>query len=190
MSAAQSGNRTSIRLVDAITEKLNDDPAAQVNLSAYIRALTDQYIARGAPIESTRALGHRLNSKTNPTPLSLAIPPEVLSHYRRYAKSNGEHSLGALVGSALAMHYFTPAAVPVLATHPDGAEPAKSGWRAALQSLVPGETREMTGADVATTLFRARQVAHETAEFIRDAIPNFRISTRRTKRCLFVTRLA
>jgi hypothetical protein len=178
---------TTVRLLDAVAERSKCDPAAQPNFSAFVRAVVQAFIASGAVIESTRALGHRTNSKTGQNPVPLSIPDDTLSHFVCYAESNGKFGLGALVNSALVLHYFGPGQVaPALPVRGE----AKTGWRPVLQAMSVGETREFFRRDVLNTLERARKAAHETAEYIRDALPEFRISTRKTARCLFITRLA
>lgn len=189
MSNSPSTYRTTVRFVEAIAERITQDPAAQVNISAFVRVVLDRFISAAAPIETTRTLGIRLNSKTAERPLCLSFPKELGRHYARYAKAAGNHSFGALVASALALHYFGPAAT--VAQFPVQATEAKpKGWRNTLQALAIGQTVEFTRSDLTTTIGRARKTVFATAECIRDAVPEFRVTTRKTPRVLYVTRAA
>lgn len=185
-------NRTTVRLVEAVSERLAQDPAAQINVSAFVRVVVDSFIASETPVENTRAIGLRLNSKTAGEPTSLAIPSAIFRHYKRYAKAVGKHSFGALVCTALAVHYFGASARPASCVTAAQVPPvdATKGYRTLLLSLDVGQTREFTRADLPTSLTRAQLNLFATAEAIRDSMPDFRITTRKTPRCLYVTRVA
>lgn len=184
-----SHNRTTVRLPVSVTDRLTADPIARLNLSAFVRVVVDGFIASGNPLETTRAHCIRLASKTDATPTSLAVPAQEFRHYRHYAAAAGGHTIGALVCSALVLHYFGPASfAPTPPTSPPTVQ-CKDGYRPFLLSFALGQTRELTAADVPTDLSRAQLALFATSEFIRESLPDFRITTRRTAESLVVTRV-
>lgn len=186
---SKTSPRTSIRTLCVIVEKLAADPAA-ANLSAFFRVVVDSFIAHGNPVESTQVVGVRLNSKTSDRTLAFAVKAEVRDHYLRYCRT-GDFTFGALITSALACHYFSAPAQPV-SDSPAAlsvASPAK-GWRGVLQGLSLNQTVEFTRKDLPNPIQRSRLNAHQTAQAIRDSLPDFRITTRTTRSTLYVTRLA
>ena len=181
--------RTSIRTLCVIIDKLASDPAA-ANFSAFLRVVVDSFIAHGNPVESTQVVGVRLNSKTSSRTLAFAVKAEVRDHYLRYCRT-GDFTFGALITSALASHYFSSPAQPVLESPVTAtvASPAK-GWRGVLQGLALNQTVEFTRKDLPVAIERSRLNAHQTAQAIRDSLPDFRITTRTTRSTLYVTRLS
>lgn len=202
---------TNVRLLSLIRERTDADPIAALNMSAFVRALVDAFIAREARIESTRLLGMRHRCATDETTTGISLPAELHQHYKAYAAAQGE-SLGSLIMSALALHYFGAAPAPqpapespLLPAHPDSrlqppasqlrTPPAlrnpkihRAGWRQFLLALDLGQTRDVDlhGRDPGNT----RRALHNTAAIIRqDSLPRFAITSRLTPRTLSITRL-
>lgn len=177
--------RKSLRLLATLGEALRIN--SRGNTSAFIRATVDAFIASGALIESTRALGARLESKTEPLITRITVDSAMWSHWERYARSNGGHTVAALVQSALAALWHGPRTVTAPAAAPDV---ATVGWKSVLMKLVPGQTIEFCRNDLPTTLRRARHAALDAAEGARDVVAGLRITTQLTRRTLWVTRVA
>lgn len=195
MPARPPSTRTTVRLVAAVSARLARDPAAQVNVSAFVRVVLDGFVASETPIEPNRSIGLRLGSKVDAAPLSLIFPRLALGHLQRYARACGGHSFASLVSSALALHYFgrpgiaAPPPAPVCAPLAPEISPAR-GWRPVLLAFALGQTHEFRSQDVPTTLHRARRAVFEASDAIRDRLPEFRVTTRLTPRVLYVTRTA
>lgn len=189
MSPGSQTIKTTVRLLETVSEKLTNDPIAQVNVSAFIRAALDNLIAYEMPIESTKALGIRLNCKTVERPTQFSLPQNLHEHYSAYAKAANGQSFSSLVVSALYTHYFgaIPVSTPTIRAV---VHPVRAGWRKALLSLVVGETREYAREDLPTPPRKAGALVHFTATAVRMSIPSFRVSTRVTPSCLFVSRVA
>ena len=193
MFALPRSSRTTVRLVAAVAAKLAQDPAARINVSAFVRVVVDAFVASESPIESTRAIGLRLDSKVEADPLSLIFPRPTFAHFKRYARTYGGHSFAALVSSALTLHYFgRPArslSLPAPACAPLAPEISSArGWRPVLLAFSLGQTHEFRPQDVPTTLHRARRAVFEASAAVRDRLPAFRITTRLTPKVLYVTR--
>lgn len=188
---------TNVRLLSLLREQAEADPIAAMNMSAFVRALVDAFIAREAPIESTRLLGLRHRCATDETTTGLSLPAPLLAHYRAYAAQQQE-SVGSLIMSALALHYFGAAPAPQPAPAPPPPPPApalrnpkihRAGWRQFLLALDIGQTRDVDlhGRDPGNT----RRAIHNTAAIMRhDSLPRFSITSRLTPRTLSITRLA
>lgn len=187
-----STSRTTVRLAEALVERLRADPAAQANVSAFVRVVLDSFLAQGAPIASTRAVGLRLGTKVATQPTSLAFPRHVLAHYRRHARAAGGHPFSALIASALVLHYFGRIVAPsISASAIDGTPVAPTvHWRPMLEALAINETRPFTTAHVTTSLVRARQNIFFAARTIRHHRPAYHLTTRLAGETLYVTRMA
>lgn len=193
---------TNVRLLSLIRERTDADPIAALNMSAFVRALVDAFIAREARIESTRLLGMRHRCATDETTTGISLPAALLEHYKAYA-SRQKESVGSLIMSALALHYFgaAPAPQPAPASALLPALPAlrspdsdprlkihRVGWRQFLLALDVGQTRDVDlhGRDPGNT----RRALHNTAAIMRqDSLPRFAITSRLTPRTLSITRL-
>lgn len=187
---------TNVRLLSLLREQTDADPIAAMNLSAFVRALVDAFIAREARIESTRLLGMRHACATDETTTGISLPAALHEHYKAYAARQQE-SVGSLIMSALSLHYFgaTPAPEPTPEIPPPPA-PAlrnpkihRAGWRQFLLAIDVGQTRDvdLAGRDPGNT----RRAIHNTAAIMReDSLPRFSITSRLTPRALSITRLA
>lgn len=186
---------TNVRLLSLLRERADADPIAAMNMSAFVRALVDAFIAREAPIESTRLLGMRHRCATDEITTGISLPAPLLAHYRAYAARQHE-SVGSLIMSALSLHYFgaapapQPAAPSALLSAPDPRlKLHRAGWRQFLLALDIGQTRDVDLHD--RDPGNTRRALHNTAAIIRqDSLPRFSITSRLTPRALSITRLA
>ena len=147
-------------------------------LSAYVRQAVGQHIQFERPVISVRALGAALGgAKTVPTS-GISLPPGDLRHWKRYAKAQGHHTVGALVNCALAYSFALWSATPGLANR------QFSSLRVGVDSV--SVTARIMGAcvgDVLTfrrcTQFRRTHEALTSAqERIRRIRPGFSFTTR------------
>ncbi len=159
------------------------------NVSAFVRAAVDAFIAAGGAIETVRAIGARTDDKTSQRNLRISVAPELWAHWARYAKAKGNHNVPSLIASALGA-IFAPAPALPSVTAADVTEGRANGYRDFLAALQIGQTIELTRADLPTTLRKARINIFSTAEVLRVNVPGLRISTRITPRVLYVTRVA
>lgn len=109
--ASSSTAITTIKVLQAVSEKLACDPAAKTNFSAFLRVLLTQFVATESIPRNVRSLGREFDSKTCEIPVTISMTKKELGHYKRYlracSKLAGEKlSLSAMANTALCNYCF------------------------------------------------------------------------------------
>lgn len=110
--ASSSIARTTFRPLCSIAEKLARDPAADANVSAFVRVVLTHYVALGRIPKDGWELSREHECKTaDGAPITVSMTKKEFAHFKRYlracSKAVGKKlRFGALIQSALALHYY------------------------------------------------------------------------------------